>query len=76
MASPGLAVDPVAGRAYVAGQAGLVAEVDLQTAAVSYRDGRRPAAATKIVSGRHRQAVALGDGRLAVTGVDRRPPAP
>jgi hypothetical protein len=70
MASPGLAVDPVAGRAYVAGQAGLVAEVDIETAAVSYREGRRPAALAKVVSGWHRQAVALGDGRLAVTGSD------
>ncbi len=68
LASPGLAVDPVAGHAYVAGQSGLVADVDLETATVGYRELRRPAALAKIVSGWHRRLVALGDGRLAVTG--------
>jgi hypothetical protein len=78
-ASPGLAVDPTVGHVYVAGQAGLVADVDLDTLAFSYRDVRRPAAPAKIVTGWHRQAVALGDGRLAVAGSNydrsRRDPA-
>ena len=78
MASPALAVDLVARRAYVVGQSTLVADVDLSTLAISYRDTRRPAAITKIVTGWH-QAVALGDGRLAVAGSNydrlRRDPA-
>ena len=57
----------------------VVADVDLDTLAVSYRDVRRPAAIAKIVTGWHRQAVALGDGRLAVAGSNydrtRRDPA-
>jgi hypothetical protein len=76
-ASPALAVD--AGHAYVVGQSAVVADVDLDTLGVSYRDVRRPAAITKIVTGWHRQAVALGDGRLAVAGSNydrsRRDPA-
>ena len=79
MASPALAVDLVARRAYVVGQSTLVADVDLSTLAISYRDTRRPAAITKIVTGWHRQAVALGDGRLALAGSNydrlRRDPA-
>jgi hypothetical protein len=78
-ASPALAVDLAERHAYVVGQSSLVADVDLDTLAVSYRDVRRPAAITKIVSGWHRQAVALGDGRLAVAGSNydrlRRDPA-
>jgi hypothetical protein len=78
-ASPALAVDLVARHAYVVGQSSLVADVDLDTLAVSYRDVRRPAAIAKIVTGWHRQAVALGDGRLAVAGSNydrlRRDPA-
>jgi hypothetical protein len=70
MASPALAVDLVARHAYVVGQSSLVADVDLDTLAVSYPDLRRPAAITKIVTGWHRQAVALGEGRLAVAGSD------
>lgn len=78
-ASPALAVDLAARRAYVVGQSSLVADVDLDTLAVSYRDVRRPAAIAKIISGWQRQAVALGDGRLAVAGSNydrlRRDPA-
>ncbi len=70
IASPGLAVDLAAGHAYAVGASSLVADVDLDTLAVSYRDVRRPAALAKVVSGWHRQAVALGDGRLAVAGSD------
>jgi len=83
IASPGLAVDPVARRAYVIGQAPLLAEIDLDSLAVTYRElsqpvsllGRlrdwlEPAAHAKIVSGWHRQAVSLGEGRLAVAGSD------
>ena len=70
IASPGLAVDLAAGHAYAVGPSSLVADVDLDTLAVSYRDVRRPAALAKVVSGWHRQAVALGDGRLAVAGSD------
>ena len=79
VASPGLAVDPLAARAYVVGQSSMVADVDLETFAVSYREVRRPAARAKIVTGWHRQAVSLGDGRLAVAGSNydrlRRDPA-
>ena len=70
MASPALAIDPAGRYAYVAGQGALVAEIDLATRDVLYRNLRRPAAITKVVSGWHRQAVALGDGRLAVAGSD------
>lgn len=78
-ASPALAVDLNAARAYVVGPSTLVADVDLDTLAISYRDVRRPAAIAKVVTGWHRQAVALGEGRLAVAGSDydrlRRDPA-
>jgi hypothetical protein len=78
-ASPALAVDLVARHAYAVGQSSVVADVDLDTLAVSYRDVRRPAAIAQIVTGWHRQAVALGDGRLAVAGSNydrsRRDPA-
>ncbi len=68
MASPALAVDLAARHAYVVGQSSLVADVDLETLAVSYSALRRPAARTKVVTGWQRQAVALGDGRVAVAG--------
>jgi hypothetical protein len=78
-ASPALAVDPVARHAYVVGQSSTVADVDLETLAVVYRELRRPAAITKIVTGWHRQAVVIGEGRLAVAGSNydrlRRDPA-
>jgi hypothetical protein len=82
-ASPGLAFDSVSGHVYVVGQAPLVADIDLATLAVTYRElspprsllGRflewlQPAAHGKIVNGWHRQVVALGEGRLAVAGSD------
>jgi hypothetical protein len=82
-ASPGLAVDPASGHAYVVGEAALVADVDLATLEVAYRElarpasllGRflawlQPAAHGKIVNGWHRQAVSLGGGKLAVSGSD------
>jgi hypothetical protein len=82
-ASPGLAVDPAIGHAYVVGQEALVAAVDLATLAVTYHEPARPrsmlgrfldwlqpAAHGKIVNGWHRQAVSLGGGKLAVSGSD------
>jgi hypothetical protein len=83
VASPGLALDPAARRAYVVGQAPLVAEIDLDSLLVTYRELSRPAsllgrflnwlepaAQAKVVTGWHRQAVWLGDGLLAVAGTD------
>ncbi len=83
IASPGLAVDPAAHRAYVVGQAPLVAEIDLDSLTVTYRELSRPAsllgrflnwlepsARAKAVTGWHRQAVWQGDGLLAVAGSD------
>ena len=82
-ASPGVAVDSNGRRAYVVGQAPLVAEIDLDSLAVTYRElsqpvsllGRlrnwlEPTAGAKAVAGWSRQAVLLGDGVLAVTGTD------
>lgn len=82
-ASPGLAFDSATGHVYVVGQAPLVADIDLATLAVTYRElspprsllGRflewlQPAARGKIVNGWHRQVVALGEGKLAVAGSD------
>ena len=73
LASPGLAVDPVARRAYVVGQAPLLAEIDLESLAVTYRElvsFRSLAARTKVVTGWTRQATWLGDGRIAVAGAE------
>jgi hypothetical protein len=73
LASPGLAVDPVARRAYVVGQAPLLAEIDLDSLTVTYRElvsSRSLAARTKVVTGWTRQATWLGDGRIAVTGAE------
>ncbi len=83
MASPGLAVDPAFGHAYVVGQDGLVADIDLTTLAVSHREVNRPAslfgrfldwlqptAHAKRQMGWQRQAVSLGKGKLAVAGSD------
>lgn len=79
---PGLAVDPRGRRAYVVDR-DIVASVDLTTLAVSYhvpteqrslmariRDWLDPAAYAKGVNGPTRSARWLGDGWLAVTGVD------
>jgi hypothetical protein len=80
--SPGLAVDVAGNRAFVVGGSGLVAEVDLATLAVSYRQPRvsrsllsrltgwlDPAAHAKIVDGPYRTAVWL-DGVVAIAGYD------
>jgi len=80
-ASPGLTVDPITRRAYVVGQAPLVAEVDLDSLGVTYRELSRPApffarlrnwlepmARAKSLAGWSRQMVWLGDGLLAAAG--------
>ena len=70
VASPGLAVDASTRHAYVVGKAALVADVDLATLAVTYRELAAPrlTARKKIVNGWHRQVVSLGGGNLAVAG--------
>lgn len=83
VASPGLAVDPAIRHAYVVGQTGLVADIDLATLAVTYHEVSRPAsllrrfldwvqpaAHAKLMNGWTRQAVSLGAGKLAVAGSD------
>jgi hypothetical protein len=78
---PGLAVDPVGARAYVADPDGQVAEIDLRTLAVSYHEptGQRsllarldgwlePTASAKGDSGPVRQAQWIGNGFLLVSG--------
>jgi hypothetical protein len=79
---PGLAVDPESRRAFVVPQSGPVAEIDLRTLAVSYHEldppslvGRllrwlTPAAQAKVFEGPMREAHWLGDGMIAVSGVD------
>jgi hypothetical protein len=79
---PGLAVDPGGRRAFVVPHAGPVAEIDLRTLAVSYHELDRPslfgrllrwltpAAQAKVLEGPIRQARWLGDGMIAVSGVD------
>jgi hypothetical protein len=79
---PGLALDPVSGRAFVADADDSLAEINLATLAVSYhrllqtRSGSRrrsqfePAAKQKGFVGPVREAIWLGRGRLAVSGVD------
>jgi hypothetical protein len=81
--NPGLAVDPASGRAFVVQAGEPVAEIDLHRLSVRYHElsepisllGRlhnwlEPKAEAKAMQGPQRQAVWLGDGRLAVTGVD------
>jgi hypothetical protein len=79
--TPGLAVDPDGGVAYVVGGDGLVAAVSLTDLSVSYHRPATsllaravgwltPAAAAKAVNGASRSARWLGDGLLAVTGSD------
>lgn len=79
---PGLAVDPDRRRAFVVPASGPVAEVDLATLDVSYHELDRPsllgrllrwvtpAAQAKVIEGPVREARWLGDGMLAVSGVD------
>lgn len=66
-AYPGLAVDPEAGQAYVAG-AEQVVQVDLATLALSSLADRR--SLQKTASGPWRTAAWLGEGTLAVAGSD------
>jgi hypothetical protein len=81
---PGLALDPVADRAYVVGGEAQIAQVDLRRAAVSYHDlstpvsllGRldnwlEPAALAKgPIDGPWRSARWLGNGLIAVSGTN------
>jgi hypothetical protein len=79
---PGLAVDPEGRRAFVVPASGPVAEVDLATLDVSYHDLDRPsllgrllrwvtpAAQAKVIEGPVREARWLGNGLLAVSGMD------
>ena len=62
---PGLAIDQAAGRAYVVGAPGPVAEVDLRTLAVMYH---YLLGAAKNITGEARQALWLGNGLVAVAG--------
>ena len=81
--NPGLALDPVSGRAFVVQAGAPVAEVDLRRLSVRYhepsepisllgrlRDWLEPKAEAKAMQGPERRAVWIGNGRLAVTGVD------
>jgi len=79
---PGLAVDPDGRRAFLVPPQGPVAEIDLRTLAVGYHELDRPsllrrllrwlvpAAQAKALEGRVREARWLGDGLVAVSGVD------
>lgn len=72
---PGLAVDREGERAYVVGPGETVAEVDLNTARVSYHVARevasfKPDAEQKISDGPERVARYLGGGLIAVSGFD------
>jgi hypothetical protein len=69
---PGFAVDTTGQHAYVVDPGGLVAVVDLTTFAVSYRGSRTFARADKELTGPVRYATWLGDGRIAVSGVNER----
>jgi hypothetical protein len=83
-AKPGLALDREGNRAFVVGAGAPVAEVDLATLSVKYHDLRspvsllrrvrdwlEPAAAAKVLpDGPERHARWLGNGYLAVWGVD------
>lgn len=81
--NPGLAVDRDGRRAFVVAPGAPVAEVDLATLAVSYhelsepislrsrvRNWLEPVAKAKSASGWSRQAVWMGNGRIAVSGSD------
>jgi hypothetical protein len=69
---PGLAAAPDGRRAAVVGAGGLVAEVDLDSLAVSYhtRTVRTPARAHKALAGWQRSALWLPTGVVAITGRD------
>jgi hypothetical protein len=65
----GFAVDPETRRAFVVGADFTVAEVNLDTLGVNYHGGSARSLA-KFVTGPSRSAVWLGNGLLAVSGVD------
>ena len=69
---PGLAIDPSGRRAAVVAATAPIAEVDLDSLAVSYhaRATRAPASAAKAFQGWQRSALWLPSGQLAVTGTD------
>ena len=79
---PGLAADSSGRRAFLVPASGSVAEIDLVTLAVSYHELDRPsplgrflrwftpAAQAKEIEGPVREARWLGDGMLAVSGMD------
>ena len=88
LAIPALAVDPAGARALVVPAVGPVAEVDLASGRVGYHDvhepvsllGRlrnwlEPAAEAKTAEGAERQAVWVGEHRVAVSGQDTHPTA-
>ena len=81
--NPGLALDPSSGRAFVVQAGAPVAEIDLRAMSVRYHalaepisllgrlhDWLEPKAEAKAMQGPDRRTVWLGNGRLAVTGVD------
>lgn len=79
---PGLAVDPDGRRAYLVPASGPLAEVDLESLAVSYHELDRPSplrrllrwldpvAQAKVLEGPVREARWLGGGTIAVSGSD------
>jgi hypothetical protein len=67
--SPGFAVDPATRHAFVVGADFTVAEVDLDSLAVTYHGGNARSLA-KVVSGPSRSALWLGKGLLAASGAD------
>ncbi len=82
-AVPGLAVDPASGRAYVVGADAPVAEVDLGSLKVRYHPLDQPTsplqrlarwltppAEAKEINGPSRTALWLGNGLIAVTGMN------
>jgi hypothetical protein len=66
---PGIAVDPVSRHAFIVGADFTVAAVDLDTLSVAYHPPSRRSLA-KAISGPARSAAWLGNGMLAVGGVD------
>jgi hypothetical protein len=80
--SPGLAVDPDGRRAFLVPAAGAVAELDLRARRLSYHELGKPsllrrllgwltpAAQAKMLEGTMRHARWLGDGIVAVSGMD------
>jgi hypothetical protein len=69
VATPGLAVDPVGGRAFVLTNWDGVTEVDLRTLRVGYHPLTERSLA-KSMNGSEREALWLGNGLLALTGSD------